>query len=199
MLYKELFKNALIKTQKLGLSVPESILPFKSSLSDSLRDKIYLLAVGVAQRHGFEDSSTLAGKCIPVHLAIHMVLKKILGVNSIVTIGERRWYNDVYCEMSYEYIEKEINSPQSDKTLDAHIWLTLPDGTILDLTSEAHQDIQSGRGNYQTHECIIFTKPDEELSLDDGKFIPFLVGHDFLFRTDCFDLEGHPNPFGLMD
>jgi len=67
--------------------------------------------------------------------------------------------------MSYENTERELNSPDLNNSIKAHIWLTLSDGTIIDCTAEA-DNVENAKSGYHH---------------------PYLIGADFLLETvGCF-------------
>ena len=115
-----------------------------------------------------------------------MGAKPQLGIKTYITIGDRYWSEDnIYCEMSYENIRSELASPDAHNTIDAHVWLTLTDGTILDFTSEAHIDVMERRGCFPANECFQVIQKSQPVV---GYHRPFLVGFDFLFKTGCIQL-----------
>lgn len=83
--------------------------------------------------------------------------------------------------MSYDYILQELTSPNVTKTIDAHKWLTLTDGTIIDFTGEAYHDIIHGRGNYPVAKCHQVIRLNTDTT--SGNHRPFLIGSDFLYKT----------------
>lgn len=68
-------------------------------------------------------------------------LKAELGIENLITIGDRFLDDYVYYEMAKEFVQNELNSTNIFEPIKAHVWLTLSDGTILDCTAEAHADI----------------------------------------------------------
>ena len=180
MKYTDRFLTALSKTKELALSVE----PFKFGQAIPIEEinSILRLCVETLHRGGYTDSQTLAGNCIPVHTLLNDTIRRSLDIITFITIGDRYWdEKDIYCEMSYEAISKELKNPDITKPLKAHTWLTLTDGTIIDFTSEAHLDIIERRGNHPLVECCKMLKPNEVE--DNGYYRPFLIGAAFLFET----------------
>jgi hypothetical protein len=183
--YQERFFMAVEKTLKLGLILKDYPLGFCEACSEDMRTSILLLSAEALCAKGFKSSSLLANKCVLVHLTVQYFLKEVLNIDSYITIGDRYWTeDDIYCEMSYQYIKSELKAPNIDKTLDAHIWLTLPDGSILDCSAEAYLDVRDKRGEYPVDNCLMFVRPSE--TPISGYHRPYLVGADFLEKVGVF-------------
>lgn len=146
--------------------------------------KILQVCVDYIYSIEFNNSSDLAGKCIPVYMALQSLLCKVLSVESYITIGDRVWSDYIYCEMSYDYIIRELEKTNINDALKAHVWLTLRDGSVLDCTGEAYMDLLFKRGNHPTHECVAYFPPDKNLS--DGFYRPYLVGSAFLTHIGAY-------------
>ncbi|HEY0924271.1 hypothetical protein [Rheinheimera pacifica] len=184
MNYKDRCINAVKKTKEFGLEIDQSPIPFSKPISNSKRQKILFNSAWALESIGYLTSFDLAQKCIPVHLMLNQFLKKELGVVSYITIGDRFWSNsEIYCEMSYENIQKELNTPQINSPLNAHIWLTLSDGSILDCTSEAHLDVLENRGIHATNQCLTYIEANSKQNVLSGYHRPYLFGSDFLIKT----------------
>jgi hypothetical protein len=89
-----------------------------------------------------------------------------LDLDSYITIGGRYWDDYIYCEMPYENIERELNSPDLNNSIKAHIWLTLSDGTIIDCTAET-DNVENAKSGYHR---------------------PYLIGADFLLKTGVCEI-----------
>lgn len=182
--YKARFASALLYTEKLGFVTGGSPLPWSEKMSvKDARDILYL-SRDILLSLGMKTSSDLAMKCVSVHTELQRIIYNILNVKTYITIGDKFWCDYVYCEMPHIAIEKELTNPVLGEPLKAHIWLTLPDGSILDCTAEAHSDIIFKRGEHPLEECLTFIPPDKEIK--DGFHRPFLVGPEFLIRAGVF-------------
>jgi hypothetical protein len=179
--YKDRFVSALKYTETLGLSPNETPIPWCEKMPVDKAREVLLCSRDVLASLGMRQSSDLAKKCSKVHLALQSAIYDFLKLKTYITIGDIFWSDYVYCEMSYDSIEKELNNPNFGKPLDAHIWLTLPDGSILDCTGEAHLDLIMGRGEHSLEECITFIQTDKHV--EDGYRRPFLVGTKFLVKV----------------
>jgi hypothetical protein len=185
MNYNDRFQAAIIKTNELNL--PITPIKFGNPLSDDFIRNIVGFGIEMLNRMGLTDSKKLASKCVPVNFYLNKLLESELGIKSYVTIGDRYWNeNDIYCEMSYEKIVSELDKPNIQETIDAHVWLTLTDGTVIDFTSEAHIDVLEGRGCFPSTECFQVIKLNE--NVEKGFHRPFLVGDEFLYKTGCIQL-----------
>ena len=186
MSYKHSFIKAYHESAKLGLEPENRPFPLKRKLSKKQVQKILQICADYLYSIELNNSSDLASKCIPVHMALQALLWKALSVESYITIGDRVWSDYTYCEMSYEYILQEIEKPNISDPLKAHVWLTLCDGSVLDCTGEAHMDLLLQRGDYPTHKCLVYFPPDKNVS--DGFYRPFLVGRAFLTLIGAYDV-----------
>lgn len=186
--YKDEFFNAVEKTLELGLNLESYPSAFSEPCAVQERALILQLTADVLHKKGFTSSSILANKCFPVHLIVQFWLKHELNISSCITIGDRYWSDDeIYCKMSYDYIKSEIIAPNHNKPINAHVWLTLQDGSILDCTAEAFLDVTEERGDYPVSECLMFVRPSETPS--SGYHRPFLVGTDFLEKAGVIKLR----------
>lgn len=152
-------------------------------LANNIKQKIFQLCGDALYQAGILSSSHLAGKCAPIHLMLKERLKTELGIESLITIGDRFWDDYVYCEMTKESAENELNNSNTFEPIKAHVWLTLSDGTILDCTAEAHADILFGRGEHPAHQCIMIVSPNKAEDAKAGYHRPVLVGLGFLEKT----------------
>jgi hypothetical protein len=181
--YEERIISAIEKTKSLGLELTVNPYPFKAALSHEEKLKALRLCVDLLYSKGFKSSSDLASNCTPVHLMTQHLLKTEFNIDSFITIGDRYWDDYVYCEMSYEKIERELKSPDFNKPIKAHVWLTLSDGTIIDFTAEAHADLLFQRGENPIENCIMIVDIDNEENDKSGYHRPYLLGVDFLQRV----------------
>lgn len=181
--YKAKFVAAVKYTQQLGLEPGETPIPWRKISVKKARD-VLLIAWEVLNEAGMRKSSDLAKNCVAVHCKLQKDIYYYLKIKTYITIGDIYFSDYVYCEMSHASIEKELNSPVLGKPINAHVWLTLPDGSILDCTGEAHLDLIFGRDEHPLEKCLTFIPPDENIK--DGYRRPFLVGREFLDRAGVF-------------
>ena len=125
MNYKDMFIKSYHETLKIGLDPGSKVLPFKATISKKKVDQILTFCAMHLRLMGFTRSSELAGKCIPVHIELQFLLREKFSVKSNITIGDKFWNDYVYCEMSYKSIEQELQKPNINNPIKAHVWLTL--------------------------------------------------------------------------
>ncbi|MDF3124196.1 hypothetical protein [Rheinheimera sp. 1928-s] len=183
MSYKIRFEAALGKTKELGLMFQGVQYPFQAPLSFEVKRKVLQSCVDVLFAHGYQNSSSLAGKCTPIHLMMHRYLKDELGIDSYITIGDYYWNDYIYCEMSYEIIKSELTQLDITKPLKAHVWLTLTDGTIIDCTLQGHADLLFNRGDFPVEKCLTIVEINSSEDEVSGYHRPYLVGSDFLMKA----------------
>ena len=189
MTYETRLKEALKRTQEYGLSIDENPLPLKPSLALNIKRNVLQLSAEALNHYGYRTSSDLAQKCTPVHLMLQHHLKAELNIESFITGGDRYWDDYIYCEMSDESIKKEIEEPNVLNPIKAHVWLTLPDGTILDCTAEAHADLLFQRGDHPSHNCMMLVEANNHEDSKKGYHRPFLLGREFLVKTGMVQLN----------
>ncbi|WP_458735101.1 hypothetical protein [Zobellella taiwanensis] len=187
--YKERLIEAIKYTESLCLHKENIEFTFDKQLEQSVRQQIFQLSGDALYDYGYNKSSDLAGKCTPVHLMLQQHLKNDLGIDSLITIGDRYWDDYIYCEMTKESIERELNHSNIYEPIKAHVWLTLPDGTILDCTAEAHADLLFERGEHPAHKCIVLVEPSKEENAKSGYHRPILVGTGFLEKTGMIQMR----------
>ncbi len=188
MKYIERLEEAAIKTTQMGLDIGSNPFPLKGELSkDQLRDIVNKCFLLLDDMH-VTMASQVAAKCTLVHLNLHKLLFSEFGIRSFITIGDCVFANQnyVYNEMNYELIDSELRSPNVDKTLTAHVWLTLEDGTVLDFTMMPHIDMQYGDADYHLASREPIVVPPSIYS-DSNYHRPYLVGLDFLVKTKTID------------
>ncbi len=189
MNYKDRIIEAIKYTESLGLHIEKSPLPFDEQLSFSIKQKIFKLCAEALYHYEYQTSSDLAKKCARVHLMLQHHLKHDLDIDSFITIGDRFWDDYIYCEMTKELIENELRNQNRHEPIQAHVWLTLTDGTILDCTAEAHADLLFKRGEHPADKCIIIIEPTKEEDAKSGYHRPILIGSGFLEATGMFQLR----------
>ncbi|MBC9071974.1 hypothetical protein IAI53_08365 [Thauera sp. CAU 1555] len=182
--YKARFVSALKYTEKLGLDPGEKPVPWRGKISLKKARDVLLLSREVLDAAGMRQSSDLAMNCVAVHLKLQSAIYHYLKMKTYITIGDIFWSDYVYCEMSHEAIEKELNNPMLGEPIKSHVWLTLQDGSILDCTGEAHLDLIFGREEHPLEQCLTFIPPDK--NIEDGYRRPFLVGPEFLVKAGVF-------------
>ncbi|TMO27371.1 hypothetical protein CWC28_10735 [Pseudoalteromonas sp. S4492] len=188
MNYRKRLVEALDRTEKLGLKLDFSPLPLTADLPIDVKQNIFQLCAEALNHYGYVTSSDLASKCTPVHLMLQSHLKSDLNIDSYITIGDRYWDDYIYCEMSDESINKELESTNIHEPIKAHVWLTLSDGTILDCTAEAHADLLFKRGEHPAHKCIMLIDPKQPEDAKTGYHRPFILGSAFLKKTGMVQL-----------
>lgn len=183
--YKSEFEKAVRQTWELNLSLHGKPLPL---MAETIPQKNVLTVLRECIPHllqqGFHSSKELNGHCVSVHLIIKKLLKQFFELECHITIGSMHGKGWDYCAMSYSYIREELTSPSQNEELKAHIWLTLPDGSIIDWTGQAWCDMQV-KENHVLEECLVYLQPHE--FNPEHYYKPYLVGEEFLVRTRTID------------
>jgi hypothetical protein len=181
--YQKEFQEALQITEKLGFFIPtwkfkERLLYSNNSIkkvSDTLN---YFL---INHEMCYED---LASQCIFIHNGTFELVAREIDCNSIVTIG---WfYDETIHESMYEFTEEEfknftIKKPGISKGFDAHVWITLDSGEIIDFTLLT--TIGKINGSYPPGSTIMCRPEDCPI-----KYHPMVVGRDAILQTFAYRL-----------
>lgn len=183
--YKFDFEKAVHQTCELNLNLHGNPLPLKA---EKIPKENVLCVLGECMpyllQNGYFSSQELSGNCVAVHLLIKSVLKQRFGLECYITIGSMHGEGWNYCAMSYSYIQQELKSPNPNTELQAHIWLTLPDGSIIDWTGQAWCDLQE-KITHKLEECLVYLAPNE--FNPEHYYKPYLVGEEFLVRSGTID------------
>jgi hypothetical protein len=185
MQYKEDFKNAVRMTKQLGLKLESPMQYFvdKSIPQEKFTSMIEEL-VPYLKNNGYLSSSNLNRNCVQVHIAVQCLLKNIFNIDSFLTIGSMHGPDFDYCVMSYEEIKSELKNPKSSQELQAHVWLTLPDGSIFDWTGLAWYFENFGE-SVPMEDCALHIPVNSEVTAPVYK--PFVIGEDYLVATGTID------------
>lgn len=181
MNYKVEFENAVGKTLEFDLRLHENPLPLENTPIPE-QNIFFVLrhCIPLLQQQGYFSSKDLSGNCVDVHLLVKRALKMYFGLKCFITIGSMHGKDWDYCTMSYEYIRKELDEPNLQSELKAHIWLTLPDGSIVDWTGQAWRD-QQVKESHELSQCLLYFSASDFSA--DHYYKPYLVGEEFLIRT----------------
>ena len=186
--YLERLIDAVEYTRSLGLRIEKSPLPICEKIERSAMQEVFKLCGDTLYNNGYKTSEDLAGECTRVHLLLQYHLKNDMNIDSFITVGDRYWDDYVYCKMSKNSIESELENPGIGGDIKAHVWLTLTDGTILDCTAEAHADQLFKRGLHPAHKCILLVDPNQEENAMSGYHRPYLIGTEFLEKTGMYQI-----------
>lgn len=184
--YSHNFKKALINTEKLGLNqiddfsrINSSYLPnYKQFIINEILNQVY--SVKMLQ---LED---LALKCNLVSKELQEYLKIQFDINSVITIG------NVYLDKlrkNYEplsVLKKRLNNKDFDKPFSAHVWLTLENLDIIDLTiapsiwlEKIMSGIEPDRSDFERVLWISTEKFSKKLYV----YEPLLVGYEYFDKA----------------
>lgn len=181
--YKQRFIAAVNKTRELGLPIEGSPLPIKKKqLSERKISKVHIVCSSHLKAAGYHNSRDLNTKCFGVHALVQFVMKDMLNIDSHITIGSMHGHGWDYCPMTYNKIKEEISNPDVNQVLEAHAWLTLPDGAVIDWTGQAWRDTHADN-IHDSADCMLYLAPGK--FREDHYYKPYLVGMEYLYRTDA--------------
>ncbi len=109
--------------------------------------------------------------------------KKIKPPHMDITIGEVTHKGTSLYNVSKSSIKKIINAGfQPDETLDVHVWLTLENMTVIDLTIMRNLHIRGSISDADLKEKpVIIWRDDKPSALH---YTPLLIDNDFLNKVD---------------
>ena len=178
-MYKEKFESAIKGSKKLGLKVPAVMFCDKSVLSQK---PLSGLSNTVAQ--AFEDKGLyldeIYRKCIYVHHLLKEPLSQFYATDVYYTIGYVMVDNEVYHKISEEEIASTLRDGVQQPSLNIHTWLTLPSMEIIDLVFLTNYF----RARNQKHHDGSITARHADRLTEGMKYVPTLVGDDFLLKTN---------------
>lgn len=182
MSYRNQFIHAVQRSAKLGMIQPNTVLPLSNRTIRQNKLQSYLAGcMAFFKLNGIVHSSQLTECCASVHAG----LAAFLSVNKLpchVTIGEFHWNQKPFFDFyRLDELVSEIESPSAHEDLKAHCWLTLPDGSVLDLTINSDLSKITQRPYLPLHANAIYVGPKE--CDPDHYYVPILVGEEYLRRV----------------
>jgi hypothetical protein len=171
--YAKAFDKACTNTKSLGLIAPEL------NLSGSLPDRNTIINLC---QIAFPTTSHMAHNC-PHTVSLQGLLAG-RGFNpGQITIGYLSYDNELEYECSIDSLSKEIDS-DSHNPINMHVWITFPDGCILDPTLLASFENDAGRLHLRNiSDLVIHGRCDMPDIPIEFEYFPLLIGTDFLKRT----------------
>lgn len=124
----------------------------------------------------------MIGKCFNIVMATSIALIKE-GIRHTVTIGNVCVENKPYFNTTMESILEDLEAGYlPEKPEDAHAWITLEDGTIIDLTILSSIAYKNKRKPLKLIKAIYVSKD----KTDKISHIPFFLGPMYIVKT-CID------------
>lgn len=119
------------------------------------------------------------GKCFGAAMVVsNMLLRE--RIKHVITIGDVQYDGQRYFKTTREILEREMedgcDSPTNAK---AHAWITLENGTIMDMTIKASIAMRTRRKPMKWNEAI-FLSTKNNLNL---KHIPIMLGLEYQARA----------------
>lgn len=146
MSYLEYFKEAQERTLRLGLKLP-AFAPNNPSGPLLTNEAMHSFIADLQPLSSKWTSQDLVNQCLPVHQIVAPVLRGIIGVEPVVTIGHVRDLrnNDTYFFREEEDFRAHLEEGCQENIRQFHVWLTLPSMEILDITLPASYAEQVGK------------------------------------------------------
>ena len=180
-------RKAFINTSRLELQqsgnfdiIKFSYLPeYKKFIINEILNQIYSV-----KRLQLED---LALKCSIVSKELQEFLKIQFDINSVVTIGNVYLNKLRYYHEPLSTLKERLTKNDFEKPFNAHVWLTLENGDIIDLTIGPSMWLEhkiSGsepdRNNFEKVYWISTQKFDKKLFV----YKPLLIGYDYFEKIN---------------
>lgn len=176
--YMRAFKQAIRRTERIGLSVPP-FEPRQGALLNEAALRDLAVATGdLVSRFG-GDPRILAGQCLAMNVEFEELASEVLGIDAVFTIGAVRGTRGPMFGMPARKMTAIVRNGPASPLLNLHAWLTLPTYEIVDITLMTSMAVATGRDELTGH--IVADHPANLRS--DLRYRPTLVGTDFLFRT----------------
>lgn len=127
--YVNRFNEAVQNAEKWG--APTATLEF---IDEAIgEDALVESCLEFMAKTGYTSAQSLNGECIPVHVDLYSWLLE-LNLLTYVTIGDVEIDGESRYEVTEESLQQELANPATEKRVfHGHVWLTLPNGGILDL------------------------------------------------------------------
>lgn len=177
------FNTAIEQTKSLGLKV--DIIENNSKIPT--RDDIIYASITA-----FSSKANMAHNCVHTGAVNDVLIRN--GFNSgHITIGYLSYDNELEYHCSVETLKREIDS-DSEEVVPMHVWITFPDGTILDPTLMATFEKEAGRLDQRDIKQLPFISPCDFPDLPiDIEYFPLLVGKDYLLLSNSIIEQSGPD------
>lgn len=174
--YIKEFEEAVHNTLGEGYKLPME-LKFLGNQIPIRTTKAYKKIHQLFTRNYFDADHTInlshiRGNCIKLHVEMLKLIRMVLGIDTILTIG---WTNlcgqDFY---KFDKFSKDLFRIQADQksVIDVHVWLTLPSYEIIDFV-------------FLAHIAYISSSPEKKILLNKATDFPFFFGSsDFLYEQE---------------
>jgi len=174
-MYKNKFKEAIERSKRLNLEVPNIYYDNKQYASIEILEKIpYFLR----EEFGEFEIEDLAAQCLNMNLKLKDFMADLLKTDVYYTIGYIQFDKDSHFKQTEETLKEMIQEENNTGKVNLHVWLTLPSMEILDptilTTYSLHYNYPEGLGG------MIFNDADKVKHME---FIPMLVGDDFIYQA----------------
>jgi hypothetical protein len=202
--YERDIKNTQALTEELGLNFDLGVLkggstPEFLSVVDWLSKYILMTK---------RDVGTLYNNCISEHLGLKLKLEHILGMKTLITIGDIHIDGVPLYSPTKESLQAElddpITSPEQARDFNGHVWLTTSTFGILDMVLPAKLMAKYGQADHFADELVLYVEdevyptsvrvknPNKGIlkykSPNDRffkiRFEPMIVGAEYLLKSD---------------
>jgi hypothetical protein len=179
--YSIKFKEAVKRSRKLGLNEGETYKRYKQNYS---HEKLGKSAIARYTEMGW-TTADLSQNCGHAHAEIYHLLDSF-GEQVYLTIGNVVINGKHSLKVTPEALVKELEKGECKGLMNMHVWLTLPDMSIMDFTIRPNQDLNNNVHS-DIESSIIYLRPDEVDQ--DHYYEPMLVGAEYLQRIGVYQFS----------
>lgn len=174
------FIEAIERTKNWGLYPGDVVLDYGSTYIDTSSTK----ELSALYKHYVRDFPEIEkANCLAVSDALVDKVANILNTDAYLTIGSVQRSGVIFYEKCTEkYLLHLLNTPDKKRDkISVHSWITLSSGEIVDFTFTKGMALKYER--WKTCQEAIITSGDPLSTNLWLKYVPMVVGDDFLYRS----------------
>lgn len=180
-MYKSEFLNAVERSKKFGLLVPEISATGSRLLNDKVQSDLPLI---IHDALGVLEEEEIVLQCLLLNLRLKKVFSSYFKSPVYYTIGYIEIDDSAMFKQSEETLREMLTKGVEGPSISLHAWLTLPSMEILDFSISTSYGRVNGIKEMMGKALAMH--PSE---LTGGmKYRPMLVGEDFLLKTGAMKL-----------
>jgi hypothetical protein len=180
--YESKYEEAVERTRKFGLTVPNKASPLQSRyISSKVHEELPFV---IRDSLGVLDEDEIVLQCLMLNVRLKKVFSKYFKCPVYYTIGYVGIDDDYMFKQSEESLLLMLNNGISGPSVNLHAWLTLPTMEILDFSISTSY----GRVN-NIKEMMGAALASHPSDLTGGmSYHPMIIGEEFLYRIGAMRL-----------
>ena len=174
-MYKSEFEKAIIRSQKLGLSIPEIKNTNQRYLNEKVQSELHHY---IRDKLGVLHETEIIAQCLALNVRLKSVFSEYFNCPVYYTIGYVDITGDSLFKQTEESLKSMLINGIDGSPIKLHAWLTLPSMEILDFSIATTYG--KVKGNQELMGMAIALHYTE---LTKGVvFHPMLIGEDFIHK-----------------